>query len=332
MPQPLISIIIPVFNGESFLDNCFSNLDKQLYDNLEIIFIDNNSTDQTYSRIKKYCLTRNNVQLLTCKKRGPAAARNIGLKTSSGEYITFLDVDDEILPNKFFSLLRVFEKYPSIGMACGLIEKKYDNGTSVKSDLGHLKTGVNVHPEAGLFWLQQFQHVPPINSVMYKKKIVGNKIYFPENLFFGEDVALNVILGLLFDVVKVDEPVGVYNRHGNSSLSQSNRLISIEERYLQFYEKFAIPYFLKLNANNIHMLALEVSRNMAFRLRMKLLFSRKNTNRIAEFNIKDFYNINKYHLFFLLFKVLPYRYILYIYDSFHRITIRRLKKRLFFNK
>ena len=60
MPNPLISVIIPVFNGESFLERCFLSIDAQDYQNLEIIFIDNNSVDRSNRMIQNYCKQKNN--------------------------------------------------------------------------------------------------------------------------------------------------------------------------------------------------------------------------------------------------------------------------------
>jgi len=101
MSEPLISIIIPVLNGGQFLDRCFSTLKQQIYPNLEIIFIDNGSCDDSRERINQYCSKFSNYHLMDCSKLGSGAARNIGIEFSSGEYISFLDVDDELEPDKY---------------------------------------------------------------------------------------------------------------------------------------------------------------------------------------------------------------------------------------
>ena len=328
MLNPLISIIIPVFNGESFLNNCFANLNSQSYKNLDIIFIDNNSSDKSFSLIKKYCARKKNVRLLTCEIQGPSATRNVGLREAKGEYLTFLDVDDEILPNKFHCLLKAFKKYPSAVMVFGKIKKIYDDGRVIQSNYDELINGLNTSPEAGLLWLKQFQFNPHLNSIMVKKKHFNKEIKFPENLFFGEDIAFNVLIGLSNDVVKIDEIVAIYKRHSRSTLSQANKILLLEERFLQFYENFSIPYFFKHCSQDIFKFSLEISKNIAFRLREKLLLHNMSNNKKVYLSTTYIYNSYKYYFFNQLFKIFPYRLIIYIYDFYGSIIEKRLRKKL----
>ena len=160
MSESLISIIIPVFNGEKFLGRCFSTLKKQSYPNLEIIFVDNNSIDGSRDKINQYCSKYENYCLLDCSKPGPGAARNKGIENAEGEYISFLDVDDEIHPRKHDLLIEVFNKYPSAAMAIGRTKKIYSNGEEFLLPLGTLNVGLNHFPFTGFLWLQQFHNNP----------------------------------------------------------------------------------------------------------------------------------------------------------------------------
>ena len=166
MPNPLISIIIPVLNGEIFLERCFATLDAQTYPNLEIIFIDNGSTDSSVKMIKKYCSKKQKTQVLQCIKKGPAAARNTGLELVTGDFLSFLDVDDEIHPKKHTILINELMKYPDAGMALGLTERLYSKTKSHPINLGPLKPGLNRYPEPGFLWLKQIQHQPHIGSFL----------------------------------------------------------------------------------------------------------------------------------------------------------------------
>ena len=93
MSAPLIAVIIPIYNGDKYFLRYFVTLDVQQYPNLELIFVDNNSTDHLQKMVKQYCKFRQNTLLLKCEKQGSGAARNVGLKKARGEYISFLDVD-----------------------------------------------------------------------------------------------------------------------------------------------------------------------------------------------------------------------------------------------
>ena len=194
MSKPLISIIIPVLNGIKFLDRCFSTLKKQTYPNLEIIFVDNGSSDGSREKLNKYCSKYSNYSLIDCPNPGPGIARNKGIEISNGEYISFLDVDDELEPDKHEILLDIINNYPQAAMVVGRTKKVFSDGEEIEMNFGSLKIGLNPAPNPGLLWLQQFQHNPPTCSYLLRKKIIiENGICFfspsmvgPENPRYDE--------------------------------------------------------------------------------------------------------------------------------------------------
>ena len=109
MIKPFVSIIIPTFNRSKYLKRAISSALNQTYEKIEIIIIDDNSDDETDSvvrdfkdeRIKYY---KNN------KNKGPTFSRNKGIRLSKGEYITFLDDDDELLPRKIELQINKFKE------------------------------------------------------------------------------------------------------------------------------------------------------------------------------------------------------------------------------
>jgi glycosyltransferase involved in cell wall biosynthesis len=95
-PQPSISVIIPVYNGERYLQEAIQSVLDQTYPVHEIIVIDDGSTDRSVEIAQQF----SQVTLLTQANRGAAAARNLGLQSAHGELIAFLDADDRWLPEK----------------------------------------------------------------------------------------------------------------------------------------------------------------------------------------------------------------------------------------
>lgn len=89
-----LSVIVIGYNIEKYVEKCLKSLQVQTYKNLEIIFIDDGSEDNTYTIVKEISKTMNNLKAFTKKNGGPGAARNYGLKECTGEYITFVDGDD----------------------------------------------------------------------------------------------------------------------------------------------------------------------------------------------------------------------------------------------
>lgn len=96
MDMPCISIIIPVYNTKKYLAKCLDSVCGQTYKNLEIIVINDGSTDGSEIFLQKYAKSDERIQLITQKNQGLSSARNEGLNSSSGEYVMFLDSDDWI--------------------------------------------------------------------------------------------------------------------------------------------------------------------------------------------------------------------------------------------
>ncbi len=92
--NPLISIIVPVYNVEKYLRQCLENLINQTYKNIEIICINNGSTDKSSEILVEFAQKDSRIKIITQEKSGVSAARNSGLKIASGDYIMFVDSDD----------------------------------------------------------------------------------------------------------------------------------------------------------------------------------------------------------------------------------------------
>ncbi|HWZ16318.1 MAG TPA: glycosyltransferase [Mucilaginibacter sp.] len=97
--RPLVSVIIPVYNAEKYLDSCILSVIGQTWPNIEIILVDDGSTDNSLNIIEKY-KEAGTVKAIQQKNKGAAAARNAGLKQAKGIYIQFLDADDLLSPDK----------------------------------------------------------------------------------------------------------------------------------------------------------------------------------------------------------------------------------------
>ena len=107
--QPLVSVIVPVYNAEFFLEKCLNSLVNQSYQNLEFVLINDGSLDNSFSICEQYGLKDKRFKLLNIKNKGVANARNLGLSNCSGDYICFVDPDDFIDPEYIFSLQEKIE-------------------------------------------------------------------------------------------------------------------------------------------------------------------------------------------------------------------------------
>ena len=94
--EDLISIIVPVYNVEKYLEQCLESLLNQTYKNIEIIVVNDGSTDQSLDILKKYSFKDNRIKLYSQKNQGISAARNTALEHINGKYVMFVDSDDWI--------------------------------------------------------------------------------------------------------------------------------------------------------------------------------------------------------------------------------------------
>jgi len=108
--MPLVSIIIPVYNVEEYIEECINSVLKQTYNNIEVIVIDDGSTDSSLDIVKEYS-DKNLFVYEHTSNKGQAAARNLGIELSKGEYILFVDADDLIRKDAVEILINETLKY-----------------------------------------------------------------------------------------------------------------------------------------------------------------------------------------------------------------------------
>ncbi len=115
--KPLISIIIPCYNNERVIIEAIQSAEKQTYKNVEIIVVDDGSTDQTFATVSEYIQgTNKNVKLYTKTNSGPAATRNYGFDQSNGQFIVFLDGDDKLHEEFVEEYFNAFIQHPNVNL------------------------------------------------------------------------------------------------------------------------------------------------------------------------------------------------------------------------
>lgn len=107
--KKLISVIVTAYNIENYLPRCMDSLLKQTYPNLEVILVDDGSTDNTAQICDEYAAKNDHIQVIHQKNGGPSAARNAGLKKAHGAYIGYVDGDDWIQPDMYENMHRACE-------------------------------------------------------------------------------------------------------------------------------------------------------------------------------------------------------------------------------
>ena len=124
--KPLISVIVPVYNVESYLERCLKSVISQTYSCLEIILIDDGSTDCSGEICDRYQKKDNRISVIHKKNGGLSSARNVGISLASGDYVGFVDSDDWILPEMYEKLLKIIQKKDCDISVCGIMRINSD--------------------------------------------------------------------------------------------------------------------------------------------------------------------------------------------------------------
>ncbi len=184
--SPLISVIIPAYNAEAFIEQAINSVLNQTYNNVEMIIVDDGSTDNTSNLIlNKY--TNNKIKLFKQINSGVSIARNTGIKNASGEYCLFLDADDWIEEDCVELLLSSCKQNNGIFTICDAFSVKFENNSIYKKDLRISFSDEIIETSEAIINFSKYN----LKTACYKLFNLGiiktNNILFPPNLTHGED-------------------------------------------------------------------------------------------------------------------------------------------------
>jgi glycosyltransferase involved in cell wall biosynthesis len=212
---PLVSVIIPVFNGERYLAAALDSVLAQTYPNLEILVVDDGSSDRSVAIARGY---GDRVQVFTRPNGGPAAARNSGLAHAKGAYVSFLDSDDLWLPEKTAKQVACLEAHPEWGVCYG----KWDvmeGGDGVDP----AKWTPAGFPEGWIFEsLLLHQGFMSINTVMVRRTCFEEVGTFNESLQTAEDTNMFLRLARHFQFGFLPESLARYRINEAGITKQSD--------------------------------------------------------------------------------------------------------------
>lgn len=236
-PEPLVTVVIPTYNAELYMEKCLQSVLNQTYKNIEILVVDDCSKDNTNLYIKN--LRNKKVKLLKTKKNsgGPAVPRNIGISKAKGKYIAFLDQDDLWEPKKLEICINKMHNHFEFCYH----QLKQKNDKILKNHL------VDITKNPAQFLLKKGP-IPTTSGVVVSKKIINKAKGFCESkkLIAGEDYDCWLRLakmGAKFCFIK--KPLGTYGQLGVKLTSPTNAisiLHAIKKRH--FNKTKIIPFWI----------------------------------------------------------------------------------------
>ncbi len=187
MKENKYSIVIPIYNCERFIDRCIKSIINQSYKNIELILINDGSTDNSNIICKKYSENDNRIVYIEQKNSGVSSARNKGIEKATGDYITFVDSDDYIEKNTLELLNKIIEKEKCDIIKYGYVKesrflkKTYEFSIEKNININRESYNEKVYP-----YIFQTYDLSNIWNAIYKKEVISN-IRFDEDLKYGED-------------------------------------------------------------------------------------------------------------------------------------------------
>lgn len=250
MNQPLISIVIPVYNVEKYLKYCIDSILVQLYNNWELLLIDDGSTDLSKDICDQYSQKDHRIKVIHKKNGGVSTARNLGIKYATGDFITFIDSDDYVSPEYLSDFIRCHPIEKSI-VVSGLITK-----TSQEEYISFQYEDISFSskaPKASKFIAHYdlFKDGGPCNKLLDLKLIRENNLQFDTNISYHEDHIFIYSYYLHIDYIILSHFCGYYYNHyedmSRKSLSeegkyQCKQLFDASDLFLQIVPKLFSKY------------------------------------------------------------------------------------------
>lgn len=230
----LISVIIPVYNVEKYLNRGVESVLCQTYKNFELLLVDDGSTDESARMCDEWAKKDERINVIHRPNGGVSSARNEGIKKARGEYLLFLDADDEFTSGLLEHCDEFIKKHEGIKVFNFSSTDYYENGTVFPSNI--YKKGeysFSSQKEKVEFFLnlarQDYAIYSSCRSCYKKSFLIDNRLFFDEGCAIGEDVIFNFRTFMLLDkYVETGFDGYKYDRRDNSC-SASNKKIRVQK-------------------------------------------------------------------------------------------------------
>lgn len=253
--KPIISIIIPIYNTEDYLVDCFDSIINQSYRNFEVILVNDGSTDNSYKICQSYVTKDSRFRLFSKSNGGVSSARNLGLTKAKGKWISFIDSDDSIKSGT----LELVSKFKHINIDIiqfGFIKHNKNRRKEFAPIKNMIYEGVE------LFYKNNDFRTYPLWVFFIKREIIANnKLFFTENLKYAEDLEFtSKCLLLSNNIATVSSSYYNYNVRENSAMQKifsyvnAKMHLDVAKNIFRFSEKYKERKNLFIKSRVIYMI------------------------------------------------------------------------------
>ena len=241
--NPLVSVLIPVYNSDKYLERCLNSISNQTYRHLEIIIVDDGSTDKSSSICDEFCKKDSRARVYHNENHGISYTRNFALDHTKGEYVFWIDSDDYVAHNAVELLLDYSQEYDSDYVICQYKKGDEDDYKFIrdKSQILSLSSSeaLNLIYEDDY---RSFLLVTCWGKLI--KKDVYNGVRFPDGYIFEDVATSHYVLNNCKRIIMINDCFYYYYQIKDSILGKKVTLAKLD--YLYFFED-RIAFFKKIN-------------------------------------------------------------------------------------
>lgn len=259
MGKPLVSVIVPVYNMEKYLEECVTSILNQTYPEFELILVDDGSLDSSGAMVDAWGQKENRVVVIHERNKGLSGARNTGIDKAQGEYLVFVDSDDYVAPDYIEVLLQTALAADADMAMCGVYALFQDDCCKASS----------MPMQARIYTPQTYMERFYVNTGFFS--VVWNKIYkkrlfdtvrFFEGRLNEDTIIMPRLIAQVNQVAYVPEPLYFYRQRKGSIMHTAQRKSGIQN-LLQIYEDL-IQQHEEKNEEHLCRLAQKVYMNKSF--------------------------------------------------------------------
>lgn len=220
MGNPLVSVIIPVYNTEKYLQRCIDSLLAQTYSNLEFLFVNDGSKDNSIQVLREAVKSESRIRFFSQDNRGLSGARNTGMREAHGEFFLFCDSDDTVEPDWAARLLEVAQKHPDSLVVCGI---RHIDDRNHSSSLSFVREGE--YAKEQYYDLIRPGMAGSVCIKIFSRSIIEqNQLTFDETVRYAEDVVFTLdylhCVGSIYIIEDALYDYFHYERNTHSTITQ----------------------------------------------------------------------------------------------------------------
>lgn len=226
-----ISIIIPVYKAEKYLQACINSILTQTYKNFELILVDDGSPDNCGNICNEYAQKDNRIKVIHQENRGVNQARKVGFTHSTGTWIMFVDSDDILTPQALSLLINHSD---GVDLVSGGVQIKRDDSNILENFPSHIQENGEFEGNQFLHQLLSGHRLCSLWRQLIRKNILSKEILdLPKEIYFSEDFIINFRIGIHLKKYRgIKEMVYIYNYHEGNAV----RNFTITPQFIDSYD------------------------------------------------------------------------------------------------